>query len=69
MDSYRMFEPQFNRTENCSFTPPSFSAELSSNRNITKLNFIPRIAPSLQKVAYEEKQNEQISLDHEFLAF
>uniref|UniRef100_A0A8C9EAE6 Regulator of DNA class I crossover intermediates 1 n=1 Tax=Phocoena sinus TaxID=42100 RepID=A0A8C9EAE6_PHOSS len=61
VDSYRMFGPQFNRTESCSFTPPSFSAELSSNRNITKLNFIPRIAPSLQKVAYEEKQNEQLS--------
>ncbi|KAK2506957.1 hypothetical protein MC885_015148 [Smutsia gigantea] len=61
MDSYRMFEPQFNRIENCSFTPSSFSAELSSNRHTTEQNFIPRIAPSPQKVVYEEKQNEQLS--------
>uniref|UniRef100_G1PAW5 Regulator of DNA class I crossover intermediates 1 n=1 Tax=Myotis lucifugus TaxID=59463 RepID=G1PAW5_MYOLU len=61
MDSYRIFEPQFNRVENCSFTPSSFSAELSSNRNVTKQNFVPRIAPSPQKVAYEKKQNEQLS--------
>ncbi|KAF5912610.1 hypothetical protein HPG69_004282 [Diceros bicornis minor] len=61
MASYRMFEPPFNRTENCSFTPPSFSAELSSDRHITKQNFIPRIVPSPQKVAYEKKQNEQLS--------
>ncbi|XP_058599101.1 uncharacterized protein C12orf40 homolog isoform X1 [Neofelis nebulosa] len=60
MDSERMFEPQFNRIENCSFTPPSFAAELSSNRNITKQNFIPRTAPSPQKVAYENKQDEQL---------
>ncbi|XP_011361483.1 uncharacterized protein C12orf40 homolog [Pteropus vampyrus] len=60
MDSYRMFEPQFNRIENCSFTSPSFSAELSSNRHITKQNFIPRIAPSPQKVACE-KLKEQLS--------
>ncbi|GAB5573669.1 uncharacterized protein C12orf40 homolog [Prionailurus iriomotensis] len=60
MDSERMFEPQFNRIENCSFTPPSFAAELSSNRNITKQNFIPRTAPSPQKVAYEKKQDEQL---------
>ncbi|ELK27161.1 hypothetical protein MDA_GLEAN10015767 [Myotis davidii] len=59
MDSYRIFEPQFNRVENCSFTPSSFSAELSSNRNVTEQNFIPRIAPSPQKVACEKKQNEQ----------
>lgn len=64
MDSYRIFEPQFNRLENCSFTPSSFSAELSSNRNITKQNFVPRIAPSPQNVAYEKKQNEQVSLNH-----
>ncbi|XP_045362987.2 regulator of DNA class I crossover intermediates 1 [Camelus bactrianus] len=61
MDSNRMSEPQFNRTENCSFTPPSFSAESSSNKNIIKQNFIPRIAPSSQKVAYKRKQNEQLS--------
>nr|KAF6373061.1 hypothetical protein mPipKuh1_001651 [Pipistrellus kuhlii] len=61
MDSYRIFEPQFNRGENCSFTPSSFSAELSSNSNITKQNFIPRTAPSPQKVVYEKKQNEQLS--------
>ncbi|XP_014940552.1 uncharacterized protein C12orf40 homolog isoform X2 [Acinonyx jubatus] len=60
MDSERMFEPQFNRIENFSFTPPSFAAELSSNRNITKQNFIPRTAPSPQKVAYEKKQDEQL---------
>lgn len=64
MDSERMFEPQFNRIENCSFTPPSFAAELSSNRNITKQNFIPRTAPSPQKVAYEKKQDEQVHLNH-----
>ncbi|XP_029789338.1 uncharacterized protein C12orf40-like, partial [Suricata suricatta] len=61
MDSQRIFEPQFNRTENCTFTPSSFAAELSSNRNITKQNFIPRTAPSPQKVACEKKQNEQLS--------
>ncbi|KAM5251705.1 regulator of DNA class I crossover intermediates 1 isoform 1-T2 [Hipposideros larvatus] len=61
VDSCRMFKPRFNRTENYSFTPPSFSAELSSNRHITKQNFIPRIALSPQRVAYEEKQNVQIS--------
>ncbi|XP_027448331.1 uncharacterized protein C12orf40 homolog isoform X1 [Zalophus californianus] len=61
MDSYRMFKPQFNKIENCSFAQPSFSAELSSNRNITKQNFILRIAPSPQKVACEKKQNEQLS--------
>nr|KAF6493841.1 hypothetical protein HJG63_001672 [Rousettus aegyptiacus] len=60
MDSYRMFKPQFNRIENCSFTSPSFSAELSSKRHITKQNFIPRIALSPQKVAYE-KPKEQLS--------
>ncbi|XP_032449623.1 LOW QUALITY PROTEIN: uncharacterized protein C12orf40 homolog [Lynx canadensis] len=60
MDSERMFEPQFHRIENCSFTPPSFAAELSSNRNITKQNFVPRTAPSPQKVAYEKKQDEQL---------
>lgn len=63
MDSYRMFKPQFNRIENCSFTSPSFSAELSSKRHITKQNFIPRIALSPQKVAYE-KPKEQVSLNH-----
>uniref|UniRef100_A0ABI7YP78 Uncharacterized protein n=1 Tax=Felis catus TaxID=9685 RepID=A0ABI7YP78_FELCA len=60
MDSERMFEPQFHRIENCSFTPPSFAAELSSNRNNRKQNFIPRTAPSPQKVAYEKKQDEQL---------
>nr|XP_019591923.1 PREDICTED: uncharacterized protein C12orf40 homolog isoform X1 [Rhinolophus sinicus] len=60
VDACGMFEPQFNRTENCTFTPLSFSAELSSNGHITKQNFIPRIVPSPQKVSYE-KQNEQIS--------
>lgn len=65
MDSNRMSEPQFNRTENCSFTPPSFSAESSSNKNIIKQNFIPRIAPSSQKVAYKRKQNEQVPLNPE----
>ncbi|XP_016056922.1 PREDICTED: uncharacterized protein C12orf40 homolog [Miniopterus natalensis] len=64
MDSYRIFEPQFNRIENCSFTPSYFSAELSSNRNIKKQSFIPRIAPSPQKVAYEKKENEQLSNVH-----
>ncbi|XP_070352048.1 regulator of DNA class I crossover intermediates 1-like isoform X3 [Equus asinus] len=61
MDSYTMFEPQLSRIENCSFTPPSLSAELASNRDITRQNFIPRIVPSPQKVAYEKKQNEQLS--------
>ncbi|XP_070105064.1 regulator of DNA class I crossover intermediates 1-like isoform X1 [Equus caballus] len=59
MDSYTMFEPQLSRMENCSFTPPSLSAELASNRDITRQNFIPRIVPSPQKV--EKKQNEQLS--------
>lgn len=58
MDSYTMFEPQLSRIENCSFTPPSLSAELASNRDITRQNFIPRIVPSPQKV--EKKQNEQV---------
>ncbi|XP_022380640.1 uncharacterized protein C12orf40 homolog [Enhydra lutris kenyoni] len=61
MNSYRMLKPQFNSIENCIFAQPSFSAELSSNRNITKQNFILRIAPSPQKVACEKKQNEQLS--------
>nr|XP_036865859.1 uncharacterized protein C12orf40 homolog isoform X3 [Manis javanica] len=61
LGSHRMFEPQFNRIENCSFTPSSFSAELSSNRHITEQNFIPRIAPRPQRAACEEKQNEQLS--------
>ncbi|XP_012493899.1 PREDICTED: uncharacterized protein C12orf40 homolog [Propithecus coquereli] len=63
MDSCSMFEPQFSRVENCSFTPPSFAAELSSSssRHIPKLNLTPRIAPSAQRVAYEKKQNEQLS--------
>uniref|UniRef100_A0A5G2QK42 Regulator of DNA class I crossover intermediates 1 n=1 Tax=Sus scrofa TaxID=9823 RepID=A0A5G2QK42_PIG len=59
--SYGIFESLFNRTENCSFTPPSLLAELSSNRNIIKQNFIPRIAQNPQKVAYEKKQNEQLN--------
>ncbi|XP_008568397.1 PREDICTED: uncharacterized protein C12orf40 homolog, partial [Galeopterus variegatus] len=61
MDSHSMFEPQFSRRENCSSTPPSFSAELSSNRHIPKQNFRPKIAPSPWKVAYEKKQNEEFS--------
>ncbi|XP_045632475.1 uncharacterized protein C12orf40 homolog isoform X4 [Ursus americanus] len=60
MDSYRVFKPQFNRIENYTFSQPSFSAELSSNKNITKHSFILRIAPSSQKVLCE-KQNEQLS--------
>ncbi|KAM8804044.1 regulator of DNA class I crossover intermediates 1 [Rhynchonycteris naso] len=61
MDSYRIFEPQFNRIENCGFTPPSFSAEFSSDRHHIKQNFITRIAPSPQKAAYEKQQNDQLS--------
>uniref|UniRef100_A0A8C8Z4S6 Regulator of DNA class I crossover intermediates 1 n=1 Tax=Prolemur simus TaxID=1328070 RepID=A0A8C8Z4S6_PROSS len=65
MDSYSMFEPQFSRVENCSFTPPSFAAELSSSssRHIPKLNLTPRIGPSAQRVAYEKKQNEQLNVN------
>ncbi|XP_012662921.2 uncharacterized protein C12orf40 homolog [Otolemur garnettii] len=65
MDSYNTSEPQFNRIEKCSFTPPSFSAELSSSSSthIPKLNLIPRITPSTQKVAYEKKQNEHLNVN------
>ncbi|XP_069347312.1 regulator of DNA class I crossover intermediates 1 [Eulemur rufifrons] len=65
MDSYSMFEPQLSRVENCSFTPPSFAAELSSSssRHIPKLNLTPKIGPSAQKVAYEKRQNEQLNVN------
>uniref|UniRef100_A0A8D2JRQ9 Regulator of DNA class I crossover intermediates 1 n=1 Tax=Sciurus vulgaris TaxID=55149 RepID=A0A8D2JRQ9_SCIVU len=58
-DSYSMFEPQFNRVDNCNFAPPSFSAELSSHRHIPKQNLIPRIASSPQKLV--RKHNEQLN--------
>uniref|UniRef100_A0A2K6Q232 Regulator of DNA class I crossover intermediates 1 n=1 Tax=Rhinopithecus roxellana TaxID=61622 RepID=A0A2K6Q232_RHIRO len=61
MDSYSTLDPQFSKIENCSFTPPSFSVELASNRHISKLNFTPGIAPTPQKLAYEKKQNDQLS--------
>ncbi|XP_032104222.1 uncharacterized protein C12orf40 homolog [Sapajus apella] len=61
MDSYGMLDPQLSKIENYSFTPPSFSSELPSNRHISKLNFTPRIAPTPQKLAYEKKQNDQLS--------
>ncbi|XP_052603340.1 uncharacterized protein C12orf40 homolog [Peromyscus californicus insignis] len=57
MNSYRMFH----KTENYSYIPPSFPAELSSNRHIPNQNSTPRIAPSPWKCAYEKKQNEQFS--------
>ncbi|MBZ3890649.1 hypothetical protein SUZIE_209015 [Sciurus carolinensis] len=60
-NSYSMFEPQFNRVDNCNFAPPSFSAELSSHRHIPKQNLIPRIASSPQKLACERKHNEQLN--------
>lgn len=69
MDSYSTLDPQFSKIENCSFTPPSFSVELASNRHISELNFTPRIAPTPQKLAYEKKQNDQVPLNHYFLAF
>nr|XP_045220962.1 uncharacterized protein C12orf40 homolog isoform X6 [Macaca fascicularis] len=61
MDSYSTLDPQFSKIENCSFTPTSFSVELASNRHISKLNFTPGIAPTPQKLAYEKKQNDQLS--------
>ncbi|KAM9230260.1 regulator of DNA class I crossover intermediates 1 [Dugong dugon] len=61
MDSCSMSEPQFNRIENCRFSPPSLSAELSSDSRIPKQNFTPQVTPSPWKVAYEKKQNEQPS--------
>lgn len=69
MDSYSTLDPQFSKIENCSFTPTSFSVELASNRHISKLNFTPGIAPTPQKLAYEKKQNDQVPLNHYFLAF
>uniref|UniRef100_A0A8C8U7I4 Regulator of DNA class I crossover intermediates 1 n=1 Tax=Peromyscus maniculatus bairdii TaxID=230844 RepID=A0A8C8U7I4_PERMB len=57
MNSYRMFH----KTENYSYIPPSFPAELPSNRHILNQNSTPRIAPNPWKCAYEEKQNEQFS--------
>ncbi|XP_074259179.1 regulator of DNA class I crossover intermediates 1 isoform X1 [Saimiri boliviensis] len=61
MDSCSMLDPQLSKIENYSFTPPSFSSELPSNRHISKLNFTPRITPTPQKLAYEKKQNDQLS--------
>ncbi|XP_037053329.1 uncharacterized protein C12orf40 homolog [Peromyscus leucopus] len=57
MNSYRMFH----KTENYSYIPPSFPAELPSNRHIPSQNSTPRVAPNPWKCAYEEKQNEQFS--------
>nr|XP_012321048.1 uncharacterized protein C12orf40 homolog [Aotus nancymaae] len=61
MDSYSMLDPQLSKIENYSFTLPSFSSELPSNRHISKLNFTLGIAPTPQKLAYEKKQNDQLS--------
>ncbi|XP_078195040.1 regulator of DNA class I crossover intermediates 1 isoform X3 [Callithrix jacchus] len=61
MDSYSMLDPQLSKMENYSFTPPSFSLELPSNRHVSKLNFTPGIAPTPQKLAYEKKQNDKLS--------
>ncbi|XP_021092172.1 uncharacterized protein C12orf40 homolog [Heterocephalus glaber] len=58
MDSYSIFEPQFSRTENCCFSIPSFSTELSSDRHIPKQTFTPRTVPRPLTVAFEKK-NEQ----------
>ncbi|XP_063110623.1 regulator of DNA class I crossover intermediates 1 [Cavia porcellus] len=60
-DSYSMFEPHFIRTKNCSFAPPIFSTELSSDRHIPKQNFTPTVVPSPLKVAFEKKQNDQLN--------
>ncbi|XP_006865406.1 PREDICTED: uncharacterized protein C12orf40 homolog [Chrysochloris asiatica] len=60
MDSCSVFESQVNKIENCRFSPPSFSPELSSNSQ-TKHNFTTRIVPNPWEVAYENKQNEQLS--------
>ncbi|XP_077026643.1 regulator of DNA class I crossover intermediates 1 isoform X3 [Tamandua tetradactyla] len=60
-DSHSMFETEFSRTENCTLSSPSFSAELSSDRHIPKQNITPRIASCPWKFAYEKKQNEQPS--------
>ncbi|XP_033619485.1 uncharacterized protein C12orf40 homolog isoform X2 [Fukomys damarensis] len=60
-DTHSIFEPQFSRTENCSFTVPSFSTELSSDRYIPKQTFTPSLVPSPSKIAFEKKQIEQLS--------
>ncbi|EHB08720.1 hypothetical protein GW7_05590 [Heterocephalus glaber] len=60
MDSYSIFEPQFSRTENCCFSIPSFSTELSSDRHIPKQTFTPRTVPRPLTVAFEKK-NEQLN--------
>ncbi|XP_006888297.1 PREDICTED: uncharacterized protein C12orf40 homolog [Elephantulus edwardii] len=57
MDFHSAFKPQFNKTGNCRFPPPSFSEELSSNNHILKQNFAPGIAP----IAYEKNPNEQFT--------
>ncbi|KAL6037364.1 hypothetical protein STEG23_003552, partial [Scotinomys teguina] len=57
MNSYRMFH----KTENYGYIPPSFPAELPSNRHIPTQHSTPRIAPNPWKCAYEKKQNEQFS--------
>lgn len=58
-----VFEPQFNRVANRSFLPQS-SAELPSGMHIPKQNFTLGTAPSPWKAGYEEKQTEQVSLNH-----
>ncbi|ERE84816.1 uncharacterized protein C12orf40 homolog [Cricetulus griseus] len=57
MNSYRMF----NKTENCSYIPPSFPAELPSNRYIPNQNSTPGIELNPRKFTSEKNQNEQFS--------
>ncbi|XP_051015334.1 uncharacterized protein C12orf40 homolog [Acomys russatus] len=57
MNSHRMFH----KAENYSYPPPSFPAELPSNRHILNQNSTSRIAPSPWKSAYEANHSEQFN--------
>ncbi|XP_055482792.1 uncharacterized protein C12orf40 homolog [Psammomys obesus] len=61
MNSYRMF----NKTEDYSYIPPSFPAELPSNRHSPSQNCTPRIVPNPWKSAYKENHSKQFN-DGEF---
>ncbi|XP_021512960.1 uncharacterized protein C12orf40 homolog [Meriones unguiculatus] len=57
MNSYRMF----NKTEDYSYIPPSFQAELPSNRHSPSQNCTPRIVPNPWKSAYKENHSKQFN--------
>lgn len=63
MNSYRMF----NKTENCSYIPPSFPAELPSNRYIPNQNSTPGIELNPRKFTSEKNQNEQVHWHYYFI--